>query len=498
MLDIIFCSVPYSDLDHIYSAPAILKGVVQDNGFTAMTAEFGCTLLELCDKDVDLFHQTQKYFLSNADLSAPQTVLIEKFYSRIIDFFKQNPSHYIGLSAISFYSHRALYEICTRIRGAGITSKIVLGGQGSNVPFWKIFHQRYNIKFLESTLTFGNLMVQKKLADVYLQGDGEDAVINLLTNNSIEPVFHLSDTFRSPIPDYSDYQFDSYLLDKDSIAWPVTGSKGCVRDCDFCDVRKLFGKYRYRSGEDIANEMIAVSAQTGTRKFMFTDSLVNGGLKTFRDFLEIMSKYNIENPEKRIRWTGQYICRPNTPEDIYSLIASSGGEGLTIGAESGSNKVLEAMNKKSSVEALYRELELFRKNNITTVLLLMVGHWSETWEDFVDHCKMLVKITPYVRSSTISAVQLGSPMQIVPGTPSYINSGKNNIVLSDFDPGKIWFCKDNPGNTFRERVYRQVLSIRVAQRLRIPIVNQYEHYVNSISTLEDNSEQINKFYQQFF
>jgi hypothetical protein len=128
----------------------------------------------------------------------------------------------------------------------------------------------------------------------------------------------------------------------------------------------------------------------------------------------------------------------------------------------------------------------------------MVGHWSETWEDFVDHCKMLVKITPYVRSSTISAVQLGSPMQIVPGTPSYINSGKNNIVLSDFDPGKIWFCKDNPGNTFRERVYRQVLSIRVAQRLRIPIVNQYEHYVNSISTLEDNSEQINKFYQQFF
>lgn len=498
MLDIVFCSTPYSDMDHIYSAPAILKGVVQDNGFTAKTAEFGCILLELCNKDADRFHQAQKYFLSNSDATGWQAEIIEEFYSRVIEFFKQNPSHYIGLSAISYYSHRALYEICTRIRQAGITSKIILGGRGTFVPMWKIFYQRYNIRFMESTLTFGNLLVKKKLADAVVDGDGEDAILNLLTGNTFEPSAQISDMFKSPIPDYSDYRFDLYLFDKDRIAWPVTGSKGCVRDCDFCDVRKQFGKYRYRSGEDIANEMITVSRQTGTRKFMFTDSLVNGGLKPFRDFLETMSRYNAENPDQSIRWTGQYICRPNTPKDLYPLIASSGGEGLTIGAESGSNKVLVAMNKKTNVEALFQELDLFRKYNITTTLLLMVGHWSETWEEFVEHCRTVVDIVPYVRSGTVSAVNTGSPMNVLHGTPSYSNAQNNNVIMSDFDPERVWFCKDNPSNTYKERIYRQILIARLAHKLRIPVINQFENYTNSLTVLENCYNDIDKFYQQFF
>lgn len=499
MLDIVFCSVPYSNMDHIYSAPAILKGVVQDNGFSAKTVEFGCTLMELCGKDAEAFHKAQKYFSSNLAADQDQQQIISQFYDRVIQFFKDHPSRYIGLSAISAYSHRAIYEICVRIKQAGIKSNIVSGGRGINIPPWKIFYRAWNIKGIDKTLVFGQYLIKHKLADAMIVGDGEDAIVDLLMGKSQNVVSEpFSDMFRSPVPDYSDYQFDYYLFDKNDIGWPITGSKGCVRNCDFCDIKKHFGKYRYRSGKDVANEMIQVSRQTGTKKFVFTDSLVNGGLKPFREFLLAMSEYNTANPDQRIRWTGQYISRPDTPEDIYPLIHSSGGEGLTIGAESGSNHVLAAMNKKTTVEALFRELELFRKNNITSMLLLMVGHWSEQWEDFVAQCRTIVQIVPYVRSGTVSAISMGEPLSIIHGTPLYENADQHNIVFSDFDPSKIWFCKDNPTNTYRERVYRQILVAKLAEKFRIPNLNKFESYNNSLAALDYKDEEINKFYQQFF
>lgn len=498
MLDIVFCSVPYSDLDHIYSAPAILKGVVQNHGYSAKTVEFGCTLFELCHKDLAKFHQIQKYFISNTDATPEQSEVIAEFYDTVIDFFRTHPSKYIGISAISYYSHRAIYEICQRIRAANIPSKIVLGGRGAATPVWKVLQSRWTLAKQYQWSTFADFLTRQQLIDIHVQGDGEDAILDVLSAQKTDNFAASSDQFRSPVPDYSDYNFDLYWFDRQNISWPITGSKGCVRDCDFCDVKKLFGRYRYRSGKDIADEMIAVSLQTGARKFMFTDSLVNGGLKPFREFLEVMTAYNQAHPDRAIKWNGQYICRPDTPESIYPLIATAGGEGLTIGAESGSNKVLEAMNKKTTVQALFRELELFQKHGITTVLLLMPGHWSETWEDFVAHCKMLVDIVPFVRAGTVSAVQTGQPMSIIPETPSWHAAADNNVILSNFDPAKIWFCKDNPTNTFKERVYRQILSVRLAQKLRIPIVNEYPNYLATLTSLETYHDHIQNFYQQFF
>lgn len=497
-VDIVFCSVPFSDMDHIYSAPAILKGVAQENGYTAKTVEFGCNLLSLCNKDSHKFHLIQKYFISPADATSEQQIIIDQFYLEVVQYFLDNPSTYIGISAISTYSHRAVIEICARIKQAGITSQIIIGGRGGAVPVWKIFTEKFRLTQMQKSMSLGQYLHYAKLAEYHVVGDGEDALLSILngTHGSTELPQH-SDHFRSPIPDYSDYKFESYLLTQEQMYWPITGSKGCVRDCDFCDVKKHFGKYRYRGGADIAHEMITISQQTGTRKFQFNDSLVNGGLKPFQEFLEIMANYNSTNPDQQIKWSGQYICRPETPERIYKLISAAGGEGLTIGAESGSNRVLAAMNKKTTVEALYAELEQFKKHNITTVLLFMVGHWSETWEDFVEHCKALTKIAPYIRSGTISAIQVGTSMGIIDHTPVFENREKNNLVLSDFDPNKIWVCKDNPTNTVAERIRRQLLAMKIATHLNFPMINQFENYVHSLTALEQDHEQINRFYQQF-
>lgn len=493
MHDFVFCSLPYSDLDHIYSAPAILKGVLIDNGHSAKTMDFGLVLFDLCSRDKTLFDKTQIYFLgANEDRSTE--CLISTFYDKCIKWFLDNPSTFIGLSVLSIYTHKSTYDLAKRLRSKFPNRQIVVGGRGLKIPIFSPVYGDLKPTAREKLMGFGDFLKARNLADHVIMGDGEDAVLKILEPESTDSPPQESDKFRYPLPNYDDYRFDDYLLMEKFL--PVTGSKGCVRNCDFCDIKFQFGKYRYRSGQDIAKEIIDLHQRFGIKKFQFTDSLVNGGLKPFREFVEILAEYNQKNPDKKLTWSGQYICRPSDqmPKDLYPLIAQSGAEGLTIGAESGSNHVLDKMNKKTTVEALYHELENFRENDITCVLLTFVGHWSETWEDFVDHCRMFVKITPFVRSGTISVVTIGDTMTILDGTPAMFNSHHNGIIMSDFNKGLIWYNPNNPTNTFKERLRRQLLVHEICAKLKIPTMNETVQFLYLANTVNMFHDRINKFY----
>ena len=70
-------------------------------------------------------------------------------------------------------------------------------------------------------------------------------------------------------------------------------------------------------------------------------------------------------------WVGQYITRPKQqiPQGYYELLKQSGAEGLTIGIESGSDRVRDHMKKKFSTEDIYTELDSFQTHAISCVLL---------------------------------------------------------------------------------------------------------------------------------
>lgn len=494
MHDIIFSAVPYSNLDHIYPAPAILKGVVTKHGYSAKTIDFGGILFELCDFDTTLFYEVQQYFLS-VEHNTDHQKIVDKFFDGVLKFYQDNPSDYIGLSVLSIYSHKCILKVCQYLKNKKHNSKIIIGGRGAAVPPFSILNNEFNLLPRERILKFGDFLKFRNLADIVIYGDGEDQILNVLQENIDNSLIsEKSDQFYYPVSDYSDYNFNHYVFPDGKVYMPITGSKGCVRDCDFCDIKTHFGRYRYRSGKDVANEMIEVSKKYKCRNFRFTDSLVNGGLKPFREFLEHLSKYNHLNKEQSISWNGSYICRPpeEVPVDIYKLISESGGEGLTIGAESGSNRVLLAMNKKTTVEALYTELEQFRKHKITCLLLTFVGHWSEDYIDFNEHCHMLVKLLPYVRSGTISAISLGDPFIIVNDVTPQIR----NIIRSNSNSENLWHCLTNPNNTIKERIYRRLIVGEICKKLQIPVINNSSVYINLADFVNSQHETINEFYKQ--
>lgn len=502
MYDIIFCSIPYGNLDHIYSAPAILKGVAVANNYRAKTIDFSVTLLNLCERDYDLFSRVQNYFISPGNtLGTVELKILDKFYSEILKFFQNNPSKFIGISVFSYYTHKATYDITKLLRENNIDAKIVVGGRGAKIPVHSTISIDMSVSKVDKLINFGEMLKKRKLVDHVIIGDGEDAILELLQGKINQDQDHRTDSFNYPLPNYDDYEFESYLTSGDNmISFPITGSKGCIRDCDFCDIRFQFGKYRYRSGQDIANEMIYIAENFNFRKFQFTDSLVNGGLKPLEEFCTVIADYNNKNPDNIIAWTGQYICRPETqmPNRLYKLMADSGAQGLVIGAESGSDHVLEMMNKKTTVGALYSELEQFRKHNITCVILTFVGHWSETFNDFVDHCRMFIKILPYIRSGTISSVTIGTTALILDGTPGMRDVDKFKIHMDEEIGNQLWVSELNPENTYRERLYRRLIISKLTRKLKIPTHEEYERIIQINSLIGLYHKRINEFNEKHY
>jgi radical SAM superfamily enzyme YgiQ (UPF0313 family) len=106
-----------------------------------------------------------------------------------------------------------------------------------------------------------------------------------------------------------------------------------------------------------------------------SDSLVNGSLDAFSDFVSTLAQHNQRTCEHSIKWVGQYITRPRSNRldaNYYDRLKASGGEGLTIGVESGSDSVRAHMKKHFVTADVDHELEQFDQRGIVCVLLFLV------------------------------------------------------------------------------------------------------------------------------
>jgi radical SAM superfamily enzyme YgiQ (UPF0313 family) len=146
--------------------------------------------------------------------------------------------------------------------------------------------------------------------------------------------------------------------------------EGCVRKCSFCDIPHLWPKYKTRSAENIAQEVIAQYEQHNVQRFHFTDSLINGNQKNFRKLAEILSEYRTRTGAD-FTITGQYICRSAEFEsqEYYNLLGSAGFKILEIGIESGSEAVRWHMGKKFTNQDIDILLERLHNANMMAVLM---------------------------------------------------------------------------------------------------------------------------------
>jgi radical SAM superfamily enzyme YgiQ (UPF0313 family) len=179
----------------------------------------------------------------------------------------------------------------------------------------------------------------------------------------------------------------------------ISGSRGCVRNCTFCDVASIWPKFRWKSGKKIADEMHQVSEQTGTKKIHFSDSLINGSMKHFRDLC-----HELANRPKKIKWEAQFIVRAEKTfsQQDFDNLQNSGCNGLEMGIEAGNEEVRDHMRKKFTNEDIKYFVTNLGERNITMKFLLIVGYPTETEEMFEDTLQLLRDYAKYSHLISIS------------------------------------------------------------------------------------------------
>ncbi len=440
--DLLVVTAPYTDTTYPLQAPAIIKASVEQYGFKAQTFDLNNEFIKL--QTTDNFEFLKNFFSFGTTDDKNKIVLAEQYIENVVEQLLQKyEPRWIAISVFTYQCQTYTEMLSRAVKRVKPWIKVVLGGQGITT------------QGINASDGWVSRLQKEKVVDDYIISEGEVSIVDLLKKGYGPGINNTNwkqqlDLERSPFPDYSDYNLSEY----EGESLMITGSRGCVRKCSFCDIHKHWKRFVFRSGKSISEEMIKQSSTYDKYKFQFTDSLVNGSMKAYRDFITTMAAHNTST-DRKISWGGQFIVRglKAMTEEDWRLTKLSGAQSLSIGVESGSESVRDHMKKQFSNKDLDEFMEQAYKNQVKLRFLMIIGYPTETIKDFNDTLDMFERYRQYKK--IIQAVQLGSTLGVLPGTPLAEDYG-HDLSLNNGE--NFWTYKHNRDLTFRERIKRRMIA----------------------------------------
>lgn len=159
----------------------------------------------------------------------------------------------------------------------------------------------------------------------------------------------------------------------------IWATRGCPFSCKYC--YHIFGPtWRKRSVEKVLDEIAFFRREWGVTSILFQDELLTANKEYLLDLCR-----EIKNREMRFNW--MCFSRVTTiDEEMLVAMRDAGCWLISYGVESGSQKILDAMNKKATVEQADHILELTRKYMWpkTTMMYGFPGETAETIQETVN------------------------------------------------------------------------------------------------------------------
>ena len=259
--------------------------------------------------------------------------------------------------------------------------------------------------------------------DYYFIGESEQNILDFLENweNGIKPLQPAIGSLYSdtrididslPYPDYSDFDLTKYW-GKNSICAEI--SRGCIAKCSYC-TEVYYWKFRDRGANNVVDELEYQVKKYNISFVSFVDSLMNGNLKEFRNFCEELKKRKLG-----FAWWGYARADGRMNLDFYQAMADAGCQGFNYGIETGSDKVLKAINKKNTVAEINQNLIDSEKVGMKVSACWVIGAPGEDIEAFTHSFNML-----WNHRTRIIAVSPGPGLGDNPGS-AYDDREKFNI-----------------------------------------------------------------------
>lgn len=197
-------------------------------------------------------------------------------------------------------------------------------------------------------------------------------------------------------------------------------SRGCPYNCIFCNSRSLWGrKIRYRSPENVLEEIIFTIQQYGTRYFYFDDDTFTINKKRTLNLCDLI----IEN-QLDIKWWCE--TRVNVMDNaLLKKMKKAGCDRISIGVESGDPKILEKIKKGITIEQVKAASKLLHKNGLKFHAFFMTGFPWETEKEIKNTVSLMKEIDP-----DYAYLSVATPY---PGTEL-----RNILLREGFDMSEEW------------------------------------------------------------
>ncbi|MGP0075882.1 MAG: B12-binding domain-containing radical SAM protein [Bryobacteraceae bacterium] len=168
----------------------------------------------------------------------------------------------------------------------------------------------------------------------------------------------------------------------------MVSSRGCPYRCNWC-AKPIYGNnYHVRPPWSVAAEMRDLNTRFQPDHIWFADDIFALSPKWTLAFAGAVETLGAEMPFKM-----QSRCDLMTRDTVDALRRAGCAE-VWMGAESGSQRILDAMDKGTRVRDIYRARENLRAHGIRACFFLQFGYPGETWSEIEDTIRMVRETRP--------------------------------------------------------------------------------------------------------
>lgn len=271
------------------------------------------------------------------------------------------------------------------------------------------------------------------------------------------------DLDREPPLAYGLLDMDRYrrcLFGVDHISF--NSSRGCTFRCSFCwDPVMHKRTWRAMQPETVLDQLRRIIRDHGIRGFLFTDDHFFIDMKRARAILELIVRADLDVTISKLQIRADTICRMDT--EFLRLLVRAGVKRLTVGVESGSQRVLDLIKKDVTVEEVIEANHKLAPYPIVPVYLFMMGMPTESPEEF----RASIRLAERLVGENPKAVKTFNIYTPYPGTELYGTALAHGLKEPDHLEG---WARFNFRNIPEESAWIPPATKRLIENLDLPLM----------------------------
>lgn len=377
---------------------------------------------------------------------------------RFVDNLKAERPDMVGISFLSNMCYPAARRLSRKIKAALPATKTIYGG---------VF----------STINARKIVATEDSVDIVARGEGEEIIRELAKGfDRLEEIPGI--TFRSragvvvetaeregiadldtiPFPDRKSIDINyvaSLPLNVPAVIWDlpytsIVSSRGCPFACTYCNCPTFSGrKCRVRSAENVLQELEEIAGE-GYRAFTFLDDNFLLDPERVKEICE-----GIVARSHGFRWACEGRADPRM-NGVFEKLSAAGCDMVMFGIESGSQRVLNEMNKKTKLLEIEQSVAHAKKAGIGIRHgFFIVGSPGETVEE-------VRKSFEFAEHIEINSFNFGT-LTAFRGTPLWRDAVAKGLIDEDKDWDKMF-----PVHT----IYPNVIDSNILYLLRSRLVRR--------------------------